>query len=103
MSRYDCTLEEAYWHVAQKFAENENPYSDISDITDGLTNGDCHGLFGHSKRYWARDPRRVLHEAFADMFSTTFDLPQRVEAMQMFFPTAYDRFLQLLERFDDLH
>lgn len=103
MERYGCSLEEAYWHIEQKFAENEDLYSDISDITDGLTNGNCHGLFGHSGGYWERDPRRVSQEAFANMFSTAFGLPQRAEVMKTFFPTAYNRFLQLLEGFDDSH
>lgn len=101
MQRYGCSVDDAYWHLRRQFAENEDLYADVSDIIGGLTAGKCQGLWGHTASYWARDPHRILQESFANMFSTSFGLPERARVMQVFFPTAYDRFLQLLEVFDD--
>lgn len=98
---YGCSVDDAYWHMTQKFAVDEDLFSDVSDVMGGLSQCKCQGLWGHSASYWAHDPQRVLREAFANMFSSAFGAPKRVEVMQQYFPSAYNRFLQLLEVFDD--
>ena len=60
-------------------------HSAISDIFDGVTQGNIIGCASHSKEYWEnRD--NVTSEAFAHMFEAQFD-KERYEQMGKYFQT----------------
>lgn len=95
--RYGFSEAEARWYIHRQLMSNVNLYADVSDIMGGLTNGECQNIWGHSQAYWAKDPGRVAREAFANMYSVMMSDEHRVAAMKEFFPTAYQRFGELLE------
>lgn len=65
-------------------------HSAISDIFDGVTQGNIIGCASHSKEYWEnRD--NVTSEAFAHMFEAQFD-KERYEQMGKYFPNALKYF-----------
>nr|DAZ06490.1 MAG TPA: minor capsid protein [Caudoviricetes sp.] len=65
-------------------------HSAISDIFDGVTQGNIIGCASHSKEYWEnRD--NVTSEAFAHMFEAQFD-KERYEQMEKYFPNALKYF-----------
>lgn len=65
-------------------------HSAISDIFDGVTQGNIIGCASHSKEYWEnRD--NVTSEAFAHMFEAQFD-KERYEQMKKYFPNALKYF-----------
>lgn len=97
MKRYGCDRSEAYYHIRNELYADSNLLADISDIMGGLTDCECQGAWGHSKKYWNTDPQRVYREAFANMYSTALGNPQRIAVMKKYFPTAYERFEKLLE------
>ena len=69
----------------------------VSDICDGLSKGKCKGLYGHGAKYWKDRPDTgVQREAFAHMNEAAFLDGQR-EMIKKYFPTAYKRFIELLE------
>ena len=73
-----------------------NKANGVSDICEGLSGGKCKGGYGHGTRYWRDRPGTgVQREAFAHMYEAAFLDGQR-EMIEKYFPTAYDRFIELL-------
>lgn len=69
----------------------------VSDIVGGLSKGKCQGWYGHSAKYWRERPDYgVQREAFAHMNEAAYLEGQR-EMITKYFPTAYKRFIELLE------
>lgn len=65
-------------------------HSAISDIFDGVTQGNIIGCASHPKEYWEnRD--NVTSEAFAHMFEAQFD-KERYKQMKKYFPNALKYF-----------
>lgn len=64
--------------------------SAISDIFDGVTQGNIIGCASHSKEYW-KNRDNVTSEAFAHMFEAQFD-KERYEQMKKYFPNALEYF-----------
>lgn len=74
-----------------------NKANGVSDICDGLSGGKCKGLYGHGATYWRDRPGTGLQrEAFAHMYEAAFLDGQR-EMIEKYFPTAYKRFIEILE------
>lgn len=64
--------------------------SAISDIFDGVTQGNIIGCASHPKEYW-KNRDNVTSEAFAHMFEAQFD-KERYEQMKKYFPNALEHF-----------
>ena len=64
--------------------------SAISDIFDGVTQGNIIGCASHPKEYW-KNRDNVTSEAFAHMFEAQFD-KERYEQMKKYFPNALEYF-----------
>lgn len=74
-----------------------NKANGVSDILDGLSKGKCKGWYGHGAKYWRDRPDfGVQREAFAHMNEAAYLDGQR-EMINKYFPTAYKRFIELLE------
>lgn len=74
-----------------------NKASGVSDICDGLSGGKCQGAYAHGARYWRDRPGTVVQrEAFAHMYEAAF-LDGHREMIEKYFPTAYKRFIEILE------
>ena len=63
-------------------------HSGVSDIFEGLTNGNIRGVAGHSPDYWEKEGN-IEAEAFAHMFSSQFDSVRYVE-MKKYFPKSLE-------------
>lgn len=66
----------------------------VSDICEGLTNGDVCGGFGHiniSQDYWNR-PNSLIKESVAHMFLAYMDGGEKYTIMKQYFPTAMQYF-----------
>lgn len=64
--------------------------SAISDLFDGVTQGNIVGCASHPKEYW-KNRDNVTSEAFAHMFEAQFD-KKRYEQMKKYFPNALEYF-----------
>ena len=64
--------------------------SAISDLFDGVTQGNIIGCASHPKEYW-KNRDNVTSEAFAHMFEAQFD-KKRYEQMKKYFPNALEYF-----------
>lgn len=64
--------------------------SAISDLFDGVTQGNIIGCASHPKEYW-KNRDNVTSEAFAHMFEAQFD-KERYEQMKKYFPNALEYF-----------
>ena len=64
--------------------------SAISDLFDGVTQGNIIGCASHPKEYW-KNRDNVTSEAFAHMFEAQFD-KKRYEQMKNYFPNALEYF-----------
>jgi len=73
-------------------------YHAISDIFDGVTNGQIRGRYRHSQElgYWQSDGA-LEAEAFAHMFQALFE-PEDYAMLQKYFPNALKEFENLIER-----
>jgi hypothetical protein len=71
--------------------------SDVSDIWDGLSNGQARAHYGHSqkKNYWKQIS--VGTEAFAEMFSAAAMNPDSAEQIKYYFPDSYKLFEEILQ------
>ena len=65
-------------------------HSAVSDIFEGLTDGQVQGCAGHSLKYW-ENPINITSEAFAHMFESEFDV-KRYNEMKKYFPQALKYF-----------
>ena len=95
MINCNCERDEAYEIISEEISGN--PMSSISDIFGSITNSQCQGTWGHSRKYWASDPTRVEKEAFANMFESSIGSNYKTDLMKKYFPTSYERFLYLVK------
>lgn len=75
---------------------NMREHSAVSDILDGLSKGNIHGVAGHDLEYWAKNADAVYSEAFAHMFEAQFD-EVRYNQMKTYFPNALKKFEDIIE------
>ena len=71
-------------------------HSAVSDILEGLSDGNIHGVAGHNIYYWNKDSGALTSEAFAHMYEAQFD-KTRYKEMQKYFPNALKYFEEKLE------
>jgi SPP1 gp7 family putative phage head morphogenesis protein len=72
--------------------------TDISDMFDGVSNGNCLAHYGHTnqdRNYWKKVSLGT--EGFAEMFSATMMNPDSVDQIKHYFPKSYDLFLEILQ------
>ena len=89
--------------MQESVSEDENGnkidlYETTSDILGGLTDGICQSTWGHSNEYWASDDSRITSETFAHMFQTSIDNGEELQVLKEIFPTAYDKFLEMVKQ-----
>lgn len=65
-------------------------HSAVSDLLDGLTQGNIKGCAGHSASYW-KNQENITSEAFAHMFEAQFDEVRYAE-MKKYFPKSLEYF-----------
>lgn len=65
-------------------------HSAVSDLLDGLTQGNIKGCAGHSASYW-KNQENITSEAFAHMFEAQFD-EMRYAEMKKYFPKSLEYF-----------
>lgn len=65
-------------------------HSAVSDLLDGLTQGNIKGCAGHSASYW-KNQENITSEAFAHMFEAQFDEARYAE-MKKYFPKSLEYF-----------
>ena len=105
--RSHCSLKEARNIIGARFDNVIGGLSNgIQDIFGGVlgerypnpTNTDTHYTvtFGHDSQYWKEESRNLPAEAFAHMFEAAFS-PQKRILMGKIFPTAYPKFMEILE------
>lgn len=79
------------------FADNST--HSISDILEGLTNGDICGRFGHMGgdiNYWNRSRYRVCNESFAHFFEASMGSGTKLWRIKICFPSAFKEFEKML-------
>lgn len=68
----------------------------ISDLVNGLTDGDACGRWGHDSNYY--DSSSIPHEAFAHFFEAGMAAdPAKLDYIKEMFPTAYAEFQQMIQ------
>lgn len=83
----------AYNEIDSAISEELNDmhkHSAISDMLNGITNGNIKGCAGHSQKYW-ENPKNITSEAFAHMFESQFD-EKRYNEMKKYFPQSLEYF-----------
>ena len=71
-------------------------HSAVSDILEGLSDGNIRGVAGHGTDYWKKNSDSLSSEAFAHMYEAQFD-KTRYKEMQKYFPNALKYFEDKLE------
>lgn len=71
-------------------------HSAVSDILEGISDGNIRGIAGHGRVYWKKDSGSLNSEAFAHMYEAQFD-KTRYKEMQKYFPNALKYFESKLE------
>ena len=71
-------------------------HSAVSDILEGVSEGNIRGVAGHGAEYWKKDSGALNSEAFAHMYEAQFDKTRYAE-MQKYFPNALKYFEDKLE------
>ncbi|MCD7808256.1 MAG: hypothetical protein LUH02_02860 [Erysipelotrichaceae bacterium] len=66
-------------------------YSSVSDLMEGLTDGEIDNCAGHGLDYWLKNETAITDEAFAHMFECQFD-KERYKEMKKYFPKSLDYF-----------
>lgn len=75
-------------HFISSKLNNARKHSAVSDIFEGITEGNIVGIAGrHGMDYWKRDDTLITSEAFAHMFEAQFDSVRYAE-MKKYFPNA---------------
>ncbi len=70
-------------------------HSGVSDIFQGVTQGNICGISGHALEYWSNS-KNITGEAFAHMFEAQFDT-ERYEEMKKYFPKSLKYFEEILK------
>lgn len=78
-----------------KELQDMRSHSAVSDLLEGITEGNIHGCAGHSEEYW-KDPKNITAEAFAHMFEAQFDEVRYAE-MKKYFPDSLEYFEKKLK------
>ncbi len=71
-------------------------HSAVSDILEGVSEGNIRGVAGHGINYWKKNSDALSSEAFAHMYEAQFD-KTRYSEMQKYFPNALKYFENKLE------
>ncbi|MCD7892146.1 MAG: hypothetical protein LUG60_00460 [Erysipelotrichaceae bacterium] len=72
-------------------------HSAVSDLMDGITQGQITSIAGHSNNYWKQDKYTINREAFAHMFECQFD-KERYNEMKKYFPKSLIYFEKILKK-----
>ncbi len=87
---------EAYSKISKEIRElSVIAGGDIADMWEGCTKASVTGYMGHGKSYWSSHEAGV--EAFAEMFDSSVNNPESLEAIKRYFPKAYEIFLEILK------
>ena len=70
-------------------------HSAVSDILQGISQGNIQGVAGHDIDYW-RNPDNLPSEACAHMFEAQFD-KTRYNEMKKYFPNSLLKFEEILK------
>lgn len=90
----NTALEEKYFsEISLEISINSSTNSSVSDIFGGVTNNKIIDGYGHKPSYWSR-PKALEKEAIANMFEAFMVGGKRKAAMEKYFPTAFNYFLQ---------
>lgn len=100
MTKYSCSKEEAFDLISDELYGVWNAY--VSDICGSLSECRCQGLYGHEPKYWKEDPSRIAAEAFANMFESSIGSEEKIEQMELWFPSSYKCFKRLIKEAIDL-
>lgn len=92
--KYSCDTNEAYEIISDELWGDW--YAGVSDIFGSLTDCRCQGNWGHHPNYWRCDESLIRKEAFANMFEAVMSTKEKQEAMIHFFPSAFNRFNELI-------
>lgn len=92
---FGCSIDEAYAIICSQL-EGDN-LAGVSDIFGSLTECRCQGDWGHSTTYWQCGEDKVEKEAFANMFEASIGSTDKLQAMKLFFPTAYVKFEKIIK------
>lgn len=68
----------------------------FSDLIDGLTKGEIHGIYSHPRDYWKKSGS-LPKEAFAHFFEASMGGGEKLNLLSNMFPNAYKSFLEIIE------
>ena len=71
-------------------------HSAVSDLMNGISQGNISGIAGHKKEYWDRDSNAIASEAFSHMFECQFDR-DRYQVMKKYFPNSLKYFEKMIK------
>lgn len=78
--------------------ETYNTNNGISDIIDGVTNGNYQPSYGHDEDYWNLDQTRVANEAFAQIFSAQMTGDEtELNKMRELMPETYEYYMEMIK------
>jgi len=84
--------------VPKNLLFNNSPLSGYRSTLGGLTGNKCKGQYGHGYYYWLNS-KALPHETFAHLFEAYARNDIIVlEILKEVFPTAYDKFVDILRR-----
>lgn len=94
----------------QKMIDCDPKAHSISDMIEGLTDGEIRGAFGHiggNSNYWNADKYRICNESFAHFFEASMgnimvnSKHSKLDRLKMCFPNAYKEFENLLTNIEN--
>lgn len=89
-------INDAYDDLSTWLNTDGNMKNGVSDLVNGLTNGEACGGWSHSDDYYNEDS--ISHEAFAHFFEAGMSAdPTKLEYIKEIFPTAYEEYQSMLE------
>ena len=68
----------------------------VSDLIDGLTEGEISGGYSHHRDYWKKSGN-LPKEAFAHFFEASMGGGEKLNYLSNMFPNAYKSFLEIIE------
>lgn len=92
--QYSCDINEAFDIISDELWGD--CFAGVSDIFGSLTECKCQGNWGHHPLYWKRSEDLITKEAFANMFEAAMSTSKKQEIMMNYFPTAFNRFKNLI-------
>lgn len=89
-------INDAYDDLSTWLNDDGNMKNGVSDLVNGLTDGEACGGWSHSDDYY--NESSIAHEAFAHFFEAGMSAdPTKLEYVKEIFPTAYEEFQKMLE------